>query len=407
MSWIYTQFDVEILEALYTISRATEMKDVKKGASMIHAPGLNIMYGDAAGNVAWWAAGHLYKLNPGVNRSFILNGASGTDDPIEYLDFSKNPMAENPPWNYVYSANNQPDTIANILYPGYYVPEDRAKRIVQLLEPKNNWNKQSMSAMINDVTSSVAPELVKEFAKIMDYNSFTKTEQKAIDMLQLWDGSNTTDQVAPTIYNKWIYLYLKNTFEDEMGTKLFAQFLATHLSKRVIAEQLEKESSIWWDNITTKNKTETRKEILSKSLVEAVALLEKQLGSDKKDWNWGKVHTLEHPHSLGKVAALKNYFNVGPFPIKGAREVIDNRGYDYTDSGLYAVNAGPSTRRIIDFSDVENSVSILPTGQSGNPFSKYYKDQAEMYNKGEFRKMKLNEEEIKKVSTKLTISPKK
>lgn len=407
MSWIYTKFDVEILEALYTISRATDMKGVKKGASMIHAPGLNIMYGDAKGNVAWWAAGQLYKLKPGVNRNFILNGASGEDDPIEYLNFSNNPMAENPSWNYVYSANNQPDTIANILYPGYYVPEDRAKRIVQLLEPKNNWNKQSMSAMINDVTSSVAPGIIKEFAENMDYNSFSKSEQKAIDVLQLWDGSNTTDQLAPTIYNKWIYLYLKNTFEDEMGTKLFTQFLATHLSKRVIAEQIEKDSSIWWDNITTKNKTETKKEILSKSLAEAVASLEKQLGSDIKAWNWGKVHTLEHPHPLGKVAALKNYFNVGPFPIKGAREVIDNRGYDFTDSGLYAVNAGPSTRRIIDFSDIENSISILPTGQSGNPFSKHYKDQAEMYNKGEFRKMKLNEEEIKKVSTKLTISPKK
>ena len=407
MSWIYTKFDVEILEALYTISRAKEMKDVKKGASMIHAPGLNIMYGDAKGNVAWWASGKLYKLNPGVNRNFILNGVSGEDDPIEYLDFSENPMAENPPWNYVYSANNQPDTIANILYPGYYVPEDRAKRIVQLLEPKNNWNKQSMSAMINDVTSSVAPGLVKEFAKIMDYNSFTKSEQKAIDLLQLWDGSNTTDLVVPTIYNKWIYLYLKNTFEDEMGTKLFTQFLATHLSKRVIAEQIEKDSSIWWDNITTKNKKETKKEILSKSLVEAVAFLEKQLGSDIKDWNWGKVHTLEHEHPLGKVAALKNYFNIGPFPINGAREVINNRGFDYTETGFYKVNAGPSTRRIIDFSDIENSISILPTGQSGNPFSKHYKDQAEMYNKGEFRKMKLNEEEIIKVSTKLTISPKK
>ncbi|MFZ2432447.1 MAG: penicillin acylase family protein [Lutibacter sp.] len=407
MSWIYTKFDIKVLDALYTISRATDMKDVKKGASMIHAPGLNIMYGDAKGNVAWWATGKLYKLKPDVNRNFILDGASGKDDPIEYLDFSENPMAENPPWNYVYSANNQPDSIANMLYPGYYLSEDRAKRIVQLLEPKNNWNKESMSAMINDVTSAVAPALVKEFAENMDYKSFSKSEQKAIDVLQLWDGSNTVDQIAPTIYNKWIYLYLKNTFEDEMGTKLFTQFLATHLSKRVIAEQIEKDNSIWWDNITTKNKTETKKEILSKSLAEAVASLEKQLGSDIKAWNWGKVHTLEHPHPLGKVAALKNYFNVGPFPIKGAREVIDNRGYDFTDSGLYAVNAGPSTRRIIDFSDIENSISILPTGQSGNPFSKYYKDQAEMYNKGEFRKMKLNEEEIKKVSTKLTISPKK
>ena len=407
MSWIYTQFDVEVLGALYTISRANDMKDVKKGAAMIHAPGLNIMYGDAKGNVAWWATGKLYKLKSEVNRNFILNGASGEDDPIEYLDFSENPMAENPPWNYVYSANNQPDSIANILYPGYYLSEDRAKRIVQLLEPKNNWNKESMSAMINDVTSSVAPSLIKEFAENMDYKSFSKSEQKAIDVLQLWDGSNTVDQVAPTIYNKWIYLYLKNTFEDEMGSTLFTQFLATHLSKRTIAEQIEKDSSIWWDDISTSNNIETKKEILSKSLVEAVASLEKQLGSNMMDWNWGKVHTLVHEHPLGKVAALKSYFNVGPFPINGSREVINNRGFDYTETGLYKVNAGPSTRRIIDFSDVENSISILPTGQSGNPFSKHYKDQAEMYNKGEFRKMKMNEEEIKKVSTKLTISPNK
>lgn len=406
MSWIYTQFDVEVLDALYVISRASDMKDVKKGASMIHAPGLNIMYGDAKGNVAWWATGKLYKLQPEVNRKFILKGASGEDDPIEYLDFSENPMAENPPWNYVYSANNQPDSIANMLYPGYYLSEDRAKRIVQLLEPKNNWNKESMSAMINDVTSSVAPSLVKEFAENMDYDSFSKSEQKAIDMLQLWDGSNTVDQVAPTIYNKWIYLYLKNTFEDEMGEKLFTQFLATHLSKRMIAEQIGKDNSIWWDDISTLNIIETKKEILSKSLVEAVALLEKQLGSDVKGWNWGKVHTLAHEHPLGKVAALKSYFNVGPFPINGAREVINNQSFEYTDSGFYKVNAGPSTRRIIDFSDIENSISILPTGQSGNPFSKHYKDQAEMYNKGAFRKMKMNEEEIKTVSTKLIISPK-
>tara|TARA_R110001583_G_scaffold49099_3_gene153793 strand:+ start:3939 stop:6329 length:2391 start_codon:yes stop_codon:yes gene_type:complete len=406
MSWIFTQFEGKTLDALYTISRATEMKDVKKGASMIHAPGLNIMYGDAKGNVAWWAAGKLYKHKPHVNRKFILNGASGEDDPVEYLDFNLNPMAENSPWNYVYSANNQPDSIANALYPGYYLSEDRAKRITQLLESKNNWNKQTMAAMINDVTSAVSPSVIKEFGSILDYNSFSKNEQRAIDVLQLWDGSNTLDAVAPTIYNKWVYLYLKNTFEDELGEELFTQFLSTHLSKRTIASQIKKDTSIWWDNVATANKIETKKEILSKSLVEAVAFLENQLGTEMKDWNWRKVQTLEHPHPLGTIALLKNYFNVGPFPTNGAREVINNRDYEYNNSGLYKVTSGPSTRRIIDFSDIENSISILPTGQSGNPFSKHYKDQADMYNKGEFRKMKLNKEEIISVSTKLTIQPK-
>jgi len=406
MSWVFTQFEGKMLKALYTISRAKEMSDVKKGASMIHAPGLNIMYGDSKGNVAWWATGKLYKHKPHVNSKFILNGASGEDEPIEYLDFNQNPMAENPAWNYVYSANNQPDTIANILYPGYYLSEDRAKRITQLLEPKNDWNKESVAEMINDVTSSVSPSVIKEFTASIASNSFNKKEQKALEILQLWDGSNTIDAIAPTIYNKLIYLYLKNTYKDELGEELFTQFLDTHLSKRAIANQIKKDTSIWWDNVSTSNKIETKKEILSASLVETVASLENQLGSDITTWNWGKVHTLAHEHTLGTVATLKDYFNVGPFPINGAREVINNRGYEYNNTGLYKVNAGPSTRRVIDFSDVENSISILPTGQSGIPFSEHYKDQAEMYNKGEFRKMKMNKDEIISVSTKLTIQPK-
>ena len=405
MFWVYTQLENKVADAVYKLSRAKSMEDFKEGASLLHAPGLNIMYGDAKGNIAWYASAKLYKYKPHVNRKFILDGASGEDDIIEYLDFSENPMAENPSWNYVYSANNQPDSIAGMLYPGYYITEDRAKRIVQLLEPKNNWNQEAMGVMINDVKSSVSSGIIKEFTSIMDFSSFSKNEQRAIDVLQLWDGTNTVDAVAPTIYNMWIYKYLKNTFEDELGEDLFNQFNKTHLAKRVIADQMYKDESIWWDDISTPEKMETKKDILSKSLIETVAALEKQLGADMKNWTWGTVHTLEHNHPLGSVASLREYFNVGPFPIKGAREVIDNRGYQLNEAGIYNVKAGPSTRRIIDFSDVENSMSILPTGQSGNPFSKHYRDQAEMYNKGEFRKMKMNKEEIMEISTKLIFTP--
>jgi penicillin amidase len=37
---------------------------------------------------------------------------------------------------------------------------------------------------------------------------------------------------------------------------------------------------------------------------------------------------------------------------------------------------------VIDFSDIENSWNVLPTGQSGNPLSPHYNDQAEIYNAG-------------------------
>ena len=406
MSWIYTQLEGKLLEALYHISRAKTLEDVKKGAAMIHAPGLNMMYGDALGNIAWWAAGKLYRYNEHVNRKLILEGASGKDDLLSYLDFSDNPMAENPPWNYVYSANNQPDSIAGLLYPGYYLPEDRAKRIVELLEPKNDWDKTAFTKMITDVTSSVAPSIVQELIKAGTHEQWKGTDKEAWLLLKNWDGSNSLNQTAPTIYNKWVYLYLKNTFEDELGEEWFKGLLPTHLMKRTIAQHLKNDRSVWWDDLNTSDKTETKNDILLKSFKETVAALREQLGDDPSHWQWGKVHTLEHEHALGKVALLKSFLNVGTFSMNGAREVIDNRGYDYDDTGVYPVKNGPSTRRVVDFSDVENSVSILPTGQSGNPFSKHYKDQAGRYAAGEFRKMKLNKNEIVAVSSKLTAKPK-
>ena len=406
MSWVYTQQPIKILDAVYGISHAKNKNDFKKAVSLIAAPGLNVMYGDAKGNVGWWATGTLYKHNKGVNPNFILDGASGKEDIAEYLDFSKNPSAENPKWGYVYSANNQPEAIDGFLYPGYYLPEDRAKRITQLLDAKSDWDKEAVSKMIFDNTTIVAPTVVENLILNVKNESLTANEKQVLSILKDWKGTNNVQDVAPTIYNKWVYVYLKNTFEDELGEENFKNLLETHLVKQIIAKQIQNENSVWWDNILTKNVKETKKDILVKSFHEAITRLEKQLGTNVQDWKWEKVHTVEYHHPLGQVAALRGIFNAGPFAVSGSSEVINNQFFDFTDKGIYDVKGGPSTRRVVDFSDIENSWSILPTGQSGNPFSKHYTDQAELYNAGKFRKMKLNKEEIIKTSTKLIFKPK-
>jgi penicillin G amidase len=407
MSWIYTQQKNQILDAVYSLSHANSIDDFYKNVELIHAPGLNIMYGDAKNNIAWITSGKLYKLDQSVNSNFILNGSNGIDDKKEFLPFSKNPSAINPPWNYVYSSNNQPEAIDGYLYPGYYLPEDRAKRIKGLLEPKNNWTSADVQKMIVDNTSAISPSLIANWSKSLNKNAFNPNEKKALELLLQWNGSNNKSDVAPTIYNKWLYCYLKNTFQDEFGKDNFSAFLSTHIMKQTIAGQSQNETSPWWDNIETKDKKETRSQILNQSFKEAISLLEIQLGNTISSWTWNRVHTLEHQHPLGKVAALRGYFNVGPFEVDGSNEVINNLLFPITDDGIYKVAAGPSTRRIIDFSDVENSVSILPTGQSGVATSEHYDDQAEMYAQGKFRKMKMNKKEIIATSTKLVFKPKK
>ena len=407
MSWVYTQEKNQILDAVYSLCHAKDVTDFYNKIELIHAPGLNVMYGDAKDNIAWITSGKLYKLDKSVNPNFILNGANGIDDKKEFLPYSKNPSAINPTWNYVYSANNQPEAVDGYLYPGYYLPKDRAKRIDGLLAPKNNWTSTDVQKMIVDNTSSTSADIVKSFLPQIDSNKATSNEKKAYEILEKWSGSNAESDIAPTIYNKFIYHYLKNTFQDELGEDDFAALLSTHILKQIIEPQIANESSVWWDDYKTKNRKETRKEILIKSFKEAIASLEKQQGNDVNSWTWNKVHTVEHQHPLGKVAALRSYFNVGPMEIAGSNEVINNLAFTFSDNPIYEVKAGPSTRRIIDFSDVENSVSILPTGQSGVPSSKHYNDQAEMYAQGKFRKMKMNKKEIEATSTKLVFVPKK
>ncbi len=408
MSWIYTKLENKVLDAMYQVSHAKNKEDFEKGVAMIHAPGLNFMYGDAQDNIAWYAAAKLYKLPKGVSSKFILDGTSGTNEITEYLDFSQNPQAHNPTWNYVYSANNQTDSIANMLYPGYYLPKDRAKRIVELLEPKNDWTKEDYMKMLVDSKSSMAQSLSKIIVQNTVLNSPSKDENNALKKLKNWDGNFVKSSVGATIYTKFIYFFLKNTFEDEIGEKTFSSFINTHLMLREINNQLERENSVWYDNINTKNIKENKSQIITKSFSEAVASLKKQLGNNVNSWTWNKVHKLTHYHPIGKEVPLFDYLlnlNVGAYEIDGGNEVINNLMYNITNDNAHDINAGPSTRRIVDFSDVENSVSILPTGNSGNPFSVHYRDQAQLYADGKFRKMLLNKDEIERISTKLILKP--
>lgn len=406
MDWIYTQRQNRTMEALYGMSHASSLNDFEQAVSNIHAPGLNVMYGDSTGNVAWWAAAQLYKKRDSLSTKAIMDGTSGKDEIIRFLEFNENPQAINPPWKYVYSANNQPDSTEGGLIPGYYLPENRAKRIVQLLEAKQDWDLDATKKMITDATSAVNPHLAQVLVAALDRSTLDDTQLNQLERFKEWKGDYPLTSTLAGVYHRWVYFLLKNTFEDELGEKQFEQFLTTMFVKRLLAPLASKENSVWWDDIHTPEERETRVGVIQKSYQEAWQSLVDDLGSNPDQWTWNKLHTLEHEHPLGSVAQLRPYFNVGPDPVNASREVINNMNFTYDSSLEYKVTSGPSTRRVIDFSDVENSYSVIPTGQSGNPLSEHYDDQSQMFLKGKFRKMMMNAQEIKNTSkNKLSILP--
>lgn len=402
MWWALTAFDNSMLDVAYAFNMAQGIDDVREAASQIHAAGLNVMYGDSAGNVAWWASAKLPIRPDHVNSKLIMDG-SGADEYEGFLEFGQNPQAENPPWGYVYSANNQPDTINNQLYPGYYLPEDRGRRIVELIEGQEQIDLAFMEAMLTDDINPTSAEL-KEIL-IKSSQAETRTSAYLISVLEEWNGSHQLDDKGPVIYETLIYQVMKNALADEMGLSEFEAFTATNSFKRTLAKLLLNEVSIWWDDTST-NEEEDRKTIINRSLEQTASILTEAFGADLSRLRWGALHQLEHDHPFGQVEALRPYFNVGPYEAPSGIEVLNNIGFALDGDLSFDATFGPSTRRIIDFSDQRNSRSILPTGNSGNIFSPHYKDQAEMYLKGEFRPMHLDATLIKTFERKLLLKTK-
>ncbi len=384
VSWSYLQLPNQNLQATYNIIKASKMEEVKKGASMINSPGLNVMYGDIDGNIAWWTTAKLWQRPEGQSGKLFLDGSNPAEEPTDFLPFEMNPHAENPPAGYVYSANNQPEGMDGKLYPGYYVPENRATRITQLLNEEDEWTVEKMKTMINDVHASVDLHISKTLIPLLMEKDLSEHELSVLSLLKNWDGNYTMDSQGAVIIQKWIYLIQKYAFEDEMGEELFATYIQSHLQKRTLRAFVENDSSVWWNNVNTEN-TEKRSDIISKAFTEAAQAIEDQLGRNRDNWTWGEVHTVEHPHPFGENESLRKYFNVGPIALKGGNEVINNIGFPLNASGYYKATFGPAMRRIIDMDQIQKSWSVLPTGQSGNVLSEHYSDQAQMYANGEFR----------------------
>ena len=404
--WIYNEFIPNNLQTTYQFAHARNIDEVRDAASRIVAPGLNGMYADKAGNIAWWAMAKLPIRPDHVNSKLFLDGASGEDEILGYNDFSNNPQSENPPEGFIYSANNQPDTVNGILHAGYYIPEDRARRIMDLLAAKDDWDMETTKKMITEVVSDKKPAIFQKIKTILeDTAPEHPLTEKAMILLENWDGDNQLKDVAPTIFAKLQYKILEKVFADELGPEDFKIFLQTVLSRRSLPFLLDKENSGWWDDQTTSEKKESRKEILKIAFEESLSEITAQLGEDIDQWTWEKVHTIEHPHAFSANESLRPYFNVGPFPVVGNKEVINNMSFTINGSGEYKVVSGPAIRRIIDFADIEHSLNVLPTGNSGNPLSDHYADQAKLFVDGKFRPQLTNETEIKSVSKRLILKP--
>ena len=394
MWWTFLETDNPILEAFYELNRADTLPKARTAVSKIHAPGLNVVWANAAGDIGWWAAAKLVQRPAGVPSFFILDGGGEQANKPGYYRFADNPQEENPARGYIVSANHQPVPKSGVPVPGYYNLPDRARRLDQLLRKDGTrWNLQNSQALQLDEQTEYGPRLLRPLLSLLRELVTDSIERSLVDQLAEWDGRHNAGSIAPTLYNQLVYELAKAAFADELGEVQFSNLLRTRAIDHALPRLAADPRAPWWDDRRTEQK-ENRNEIVQQAWRAALRHLQSLRGITLPGWTWGNNHTLTHGHPLGRLKPLDRVFNVGPLPAPGGREIPNNLAHPIGPAP-WGVVYGPSTRRLIDFADAGKALGINPVGQSGVWPDRHYADQAQDFIMGRYQPMHLHPADVK------------
>ena len=393
MWWAFLETENPILDGFYQLNRAATLEQARVAAEHIEAPGLNVVWANATGDIGWWAAAKLPRRPAGVNPSFILDGSNGEAEKDGYYPFSANPQEENPERGYILSANYQPVSPTGMAIPGYYNLADRGQRLDERLRDNSvKWDVQNSQALQLEPGTGYPQRLLVPLAADLRAAATGAAEQAQVEQLLSWDGQHSLDSLAATLFNQLVYQLTHEAMADELGEAFFTNLLQTRVLDSALPRLAADASSPWWDKRGSEA-VESRAEIVKTAWQASLAHLRSTLGEDNQQWTWGSAHTLTHNHPLGQQKPLDKLFNVGAFAAPGGHETPNNLSQPIGPAP-WPVVYGPSTRRLIDLADAGRALGINPVGQSGVLFDRHFNDQADAYMRGDYVPMHLDAEAI-------------
>ena len=405
-SWAFYNLDNPIFDLLYELNYAKNITQFESSLSKLVSPGLNFSYADTLDNIAWWVAGRFPVRDSNIYAKAILDGNNPNHEIQSYVPFENNPHLINPENGVIVTANNLPSVKKLGAIPrldGYYRSADRAQRIHNLLSNQNQWTVDELKTIQTDVFLNSGFEIKNEICATMNKfeNSLSSFEKSILNSLNQWDGNMKTSSVGATIFQFSMYHIMKEALQPMLGKEYFRLYL-NNPDHWDFFKNLIYSKTIPIENEETKGYSD----LILKGLKSAINEMQTKLGNDLKKWNWGKVHTIEYEHPLGKVKPLNMILNLGPFSIDGGNNVI-NKIMSKPGDHNFKVTSLPSTRRIINLGNKENSYSMNPSGNSGNFWSDHYDNQVRPYIKGEYRKINFSKKEVTNNAVKkLLIIPK-
>ena len=376
------------VEAVLGMGRARSFGEFRAAAALFIGAALSACYADIDGHIGYLMVGRLPDRKAGDGR-LPVPGWSGEYDWRGLRPADDNPFLFDPPGGVVLNANNRPvDRASETGWEGEWDPGFRYQYLRAALTDIRDADVARFRSLQNDVTS--VP--VQRFrAAILSARAASPLAAEGQRLVREWDGALGMDSAAAAVYEAWLVHMSERTFRDKLGPSLYEQYLTDGRPTFALYDLLGSPSSTWFADLAT-GEAGDRDAVAAAALEDAVRDLAKRLGPTAASWRWGDLHTVAFEHPLSAARPLDILLSIGPVRRPGDGYSPNNGAYSLLRP--FALRSHASERQIVDLSDVDASLSIIPTGQSGQPLSSHWGDQTAMWARGDYKPMPLSRERI-------------
>jgi penicillin amidase len=392
LRWTALDIENQSVAGLLDMNHAKDLETFKKALRKNYAPMQNVVMADVDGNISFQAAGVAPKrtLHQGLYGVAPALGWEKQDDWTEYIPFEQLPNSHNPDSNWIATANqkiiasNDPNPLT-----GDWELPTRYDRIVDLIKAKSTHDFASMKAMQADTLSLGATPLLELFKSVQSTHPLG---QQAIELSRNFDGDMKIDSVGALIFNAWADQLSRKLF-SRLGY-LFTENYGTRSFRHSLILQLQNPDSPWCNDPLTEQ-IESCTDASNAAFNKALEQLSTQFGSNPKNWVWGNAHIAVSEHRpLSKVPLLGKLFNLTqPFPGDSFSINVGRLELLRAENPFEAKQA-PSLRTLYDLSDLEQSLFIYQTGQSGWVQNKLYRNMSALWAQNEYLPLKMKPQKV-------------
>jgi len=345
----------------------------------------NTTYADDKGHIAYWHGNFVPKRDLKYNWSEPVDGTITQTEWQGLHAFNETVHVYDPAVGYTQNCNSSPFSSAGENspkredYPGYMAPDGenfRGLNAARVLSREKAFTIDKLIEAGYDRYLTAFPILVPALARTFEQVPTTEPDyaelKEAVDILNQWDDYSSENSVATTLAIEW-------------AQKLNAAI------RRVYIDAGEVDQVLATKNFAANAKVAD----LITPLRQTIADLKLKFGAWKMPW--GELN--RYQRLTGELVQLYSD-DKASIPV----------GFTASVWGMlpaYASNYFPGTKKrygvggnsficAVEFGKKVTAKSLLAGGESGNPDSPHFGDQAEMYTKGVFKEVLFYKEDAEK-----------